>query len=596
MDSLAQAQIELNKVYGKRLIIIAWIIEIVAASIGLFIGISSAIYGLQFYDEGSMLGNKFTDTFIGAAPFVIIAAVELTKIPLALGFYRTKRLGWRLIFLLTLFLLVFVTFETIFNGLERNFSTLESDIEKPRREFQEKSDRLANLESNLLRINSRTTEQLDTDYSLKISEQETERNDQLLVLNNARDEEITSVNAQIEKAISAYGVIADTRGSQQKANRLREDIKEAQSNAKEEIKQLNETASKRLEEIEILIGQIDKNMTQELLNKGVFQSSNAIRTAAKELRDPLINEKVQLQSDLKSSVDNIQDGLDELEQDKSAELEIAETDLLTAQGRDSGTLQNNVAQLQARIDTISRSYSNRIDDANALIDKRISGIERELGEAKVIQRQRQENIPRIENDSEAIRSDLVSLEKEINIKARGNNIYRITGRFYDRDSAADILVEELKVVSTIWFGSIALIAALVGPILALAGFVLEDPESYRPILNKKKPIRRAIRGVLLRLRTFYKTRRTGVIRRSLRALLVDIRKWFRAPRIKFKEVKVPHEVIREVPVPGPEKIIYKEVPKEIIKSEIVYVPLYSVEEGTILSEKEKYSTKKLDDE
>lgn len=596
MDSLAQAQIELNKVYGKRLIIIAWTIEIVAASIGLFIGISSAIYGLQFYDEGSMLGNKFTDTFIGAAPFVIIAAVELTKIPLALGFYRTKRLVWRLIFLLTLFLLVFVTFETIFNGLERNFSTLESDIEKPRREFQEKSDRLANLESNLLRINSRTTEQLDTDYSLKISEQETERNDQLLVLNNARDEEITSVNAQIEKAISAYGVIADTRGSQQKANRLREDIKEAQSNAKEEIKQLNETASKRLEEIEILIGQIDKNMTEELLNKGVFASSNAIRTAAKELRDPLINEKVQLQSDLKSSVDNIQDGLDELEKDKSAELEIAETDLLTAQGRDSGTLQNNVAQLQARIDTISRSYSNRIDDANALIDKRISGIERELEEAKVIQRQRQENIPRIENDSEAIRSDLVSLEKEINIKARGNNIYRITGRFYDRDSAADILVEELKVVSTIWFGSIALIAALVGPILALAGFVLEDPESYRPILNKKKPIRRAIRGVLLRLRTFYKTRRTGVIRRSLRALLVDIRKWFRAPRIKFKEVKVPHEVIREVPVPGPEKIIYKEVPKEIIKSEIVYVPLYSVEEGTILSEKEKYSTKKLDDE
>ena len=55
MDSLAQAQIELNKVYGKRLIIIAWTIEIVAASIGLFIGISSAIYGLQFYDEGSML-------------------------------------------------------------------------------------------------------------------------------------------------------------------------------------------------------------------------------------------------------------------------------------------------------------------------------------------------------------------------------------------------------------------------------------------------------------------------------------------------------------------------------------------------------------
>ena len=142
-------------------------------------------------------------------------------------------------------------------------------------------------------------------------------------------------------------------------------------------------------------------------------------------------------------------------------------------------------------------------------DKRIAGLEKELEDQKNIQRQRQEYIPELERESEEIRSELVSLEKEINVKARGNNIYRITGRFYDRDSAADILVEELKVVSTIWFGSISLIAALVGPILALAGYVLQEPESYRPILNKKKPIRRALRGVLLRLRMFYKTTRTG---------------------------------------------------------------------------------------
>ncbi len=596
MDSLAQAQIDLNKVYGKRLIIIAWTIEIVAASIGLFIGISSAIYGMQFYDEGSMLGNKFIDTFIGAAPFIIIAAVELTKIPLALGFYRTKRLLWRLLFLVTLFLLIFVTFETIFNGLERNFSTLESDIEKPRREFQVQTDLLSNIEANLERINSRTTEVLDADYSLKISEQEIERTEQLLNLNNARDEEIASVNAQIEKAISAYGVIADTRGSQQKSDRLRQDIDEAQERVKQDIKDLSSSVNTRLEEIEIRIGQIDENMTEELLNRGVFQSSNAIRSAAKELRDPLVQEKQTLQAELRDSINDLESELREYLEEKRVELEVSEAELVTAQGRDSGTLQNNIDQLQNRIDTISRSYSSRLDDANELIDKRISGLEKELEEAKGIQRTRQEGISSLEIESEEIRSKLVSLEKEINVKARGNNIYRITGRFYDRDSAADILVEELKVVSTIWFGSIALIAALVGPILALAGYVLQDPESYRPTLNKKKPIRRALRGVLLRLRIFYKTKKTGVLRQSFRSLIVDVRKWFRSPKIKFKEIKVPHEIVKEVMVPGPEKIIYKEVPKEIVKSEIVYVPLYSVEEGTVLSEKDKYKTPKLDDE
>jgi hypothetical protein len=120
-------------------------------------------------------------------------------------------------------------------------------------------------------------------------------------------------------------------------------------------------------------------------------------------------------------------------------------------------------------------------------------------------------------------------------------------------------------------------------VLALAGFVLEDPESYKPVLHKKRPFRNALRGLLVRLRKFYGKRRTGVIRTTLRSLLIDIRRWVRAPRIKYQKVKVPHEVIKEVP--GPEKVVYTEVPKEVVKNEIVYVPLYSVEEGTVTKEK-----------
>ena len=65
----------------------------------------------------------------------------------------------------------------------------------------------------------------------------------------------------------------------------------------------------------------------------------------------------------------------------------------------------------------------------------------------------------------------------------------------------------------------------------------------------------------------------GILRKSIRALIVDIRKWFRSPKIKFKEIKVLTEVIKEVPVPGPEKVIVKEIPVEIVKQELVYVPL-----------------------
>jgi len=58
-------------------------------------------------------------------------------------------------------------------------------------------------------------------------------------------------------------------------------------------------------------------------------------------------------------------------------------------------------------------------------------------------------------------------------------------------------------------------------------------------------------------------------------------------------VKVAHEVIKEVP--GPEKVVYTEVPKEVIKNEIVYVPIYSVEEGTVVKERNIKPKEEQDD-
>ena len=132
---------ELNKIYGKRLVMLAWGIEIIAAIIGLFIGISSALFSIEYYselDESVIVGNTFSNVFVGAAPFIIIAIVELTKIPLALGFYKAQKIIWKILFLGTLLMLVLITFQTMFNGLERNFSALESKIQKPRSEFQNK--------------------------------------------------------------------------------------------------------------------------------------------------------------------------------------------------------------------------------------------------------------------------------------------------------------------------------------------------------------------------------------------------------------------------------------------------------------------------
>ena len=586
MDTLAQSQIELNKKYGKRLIYIAWSIEIVAASIGLFIGISSAISSISYYEslEGSdaLIGSTFTNTFIGAAPFIIIAAVELTKIPLALGFYRTKRLAWRLLFFVTLLMLVFVTFETMFNGLERNFSALESKIQEPRREFQEQNAKLANINQSLEEINSRTVEQIDIDYQSKINEASEETRTRIIELSDSRDKAIQEINSNIKSLLEGFSAIADSRGTQQKVDRIRADMQKKEDDSIKLIEEENNSANKQLENIDIAIQKIEDNMTAELLNSGLF-GKGAIRTNAEEKTAQRLTEKQNIISLRDKNILKIEESRDSFIKQKNNELQIAEDELSKAQGRDSGGIDKGLASQRTQIDAENKYWGGLIEDQNELLEKRIVNLEKEKEELKNIQRIREESIPALENDRLEIRQEIISLENQINAAARENNIYRITGRFYDHESAADIKVEELKVVTSVWFGSIAFIAAVVGAVLALAGFVLEDPESYKPILNKKRPFRNAFRGLLIRLRKFYRNRRTGVLRTTIRSLLVDIRRWVRAPRIKYQKVKVPHEVIKEVP--GPEKIVYTEVPKEVVKNEIVYVPLYSVEEGTVVKEK-----------
>lgn len=597
MDAIAQSQIELNKQYGKNLVRIAWAIEIVAASIGLFIGVSSAYTTIGYYadmEDAVRTGNVFTNVFIGAAPFIIIAAVELTKIPLALGFYRTKRLVWRLLFLVTLAMLVFVTFETLFNGLERNFSALESKIQKPRNAYQEQKAKLANMQTSIDEATARTVEQINEDFSLKISEAAAEGRANISSIEDERDAEIRKIDEQIDRLSESLTVAADASGLQQKVDRIRSDIKAARDNAAAQIQSERDAVSTSLENIDISIQKIDENMTSELNNKGFLTSAGGIRAAAKERRDIQLANKKQINDRLQAKINDIESQLEEYVAAQNIELKKSEADLTKSQASMSGLMGKNLDTLRQRIDEKMLQYSKLIEEANVSSTANIARIETEREAAKLVQSEREKSLPKLEQQRMDIRTEIIRLENEINMAARENNIYRITGRFYDRESAAEIKVEELKVVTSIWFGSIALIASLVGAVLALAGFVLQDPESYKPVLHKKRPFRNAARGILIRLRRFYTYRKTGVLRTTIRSLLVDIRRWVRAPRIKYEKVKVPHEVIKEVP--GPEKVVYKEVPKEIIKNEIVYVPLYSVEEGTVVKDKVVQETKESKDD
>lgn len=566
MPTVAEQQIELNKKYGKQLVYIAWGIEIVAASIGLFIGISSALSTIEYYnnlEEGTIVGNTFTNVFIGAAPFIIIAAVELTKIPLALGFYRAKKILWRSLFIVTLGLLVFVTFETMFNGLERNFSATEQTIKSPKAKYDEREALLINIEKRLEEINSRNLDIIDEEYVIKFNDIEQERNSQISALYDARTEEQSKINEQITSLSQSFGVIADATGLERSVDRIRQDLALAEENYQKNVDTENSSAQVQLENLDIQIQRLNDNMSAELLEAGFFDSKDAIRNNYQQLRAPLEKERADVVDNLNAKLLRLQNEHESYVTQKNNELAETEDSLISSQGAVSGRLDKNIDSLNIRLNEITERYNNRIAEVNKIFDNRVLLTETQKAEAKELQSNREIAIPDLEEERDALRTELIRLDNIIEQAAQGSNVYRIAKDLADKERAVDVTVDEIAFVKYLWFGSVALIAALVGPILALAGFVLQDPDAYVPP----------------------KRSNTNILQ-NLRGLIVDLRRRIRRPVIKYEKVQVPYEVEKIKEVPGPEKVVYKEVPKEIVKNEIVYVPLYSVEDGTVLKEKD----------
>jgi hypothetical protein len=91
-----------NQKTAKKLLYLAFIIEISVAALAVFLGYTITMSGFS--------GGDFSTFLL----FSLIALVELTRVPLVLSIYRTNSIAWKIIGTLFLIIIMGLAVETLF--------------------------------------------------------------------------------------------------------------------------------------------------------------------------------------------------------------------------------------------------------------------------------------------------------------------------------------------------------------------------------------------------------------------------------------------------------------------------------------------------
>ena len=464
--------------YSKFLIQLGWTVEIIAVVIGLAISVVVSYSAYKSFPHEKNAVNLLEGYFamsVASLPFVLVAVAELCKIPLTYAFMCVRNIVWRLLFLFFVFFLCLITFETMFNGFERNFSNLNRAIDWRKSEIESLDSQIALLtrqkgytqeftEDELLKEVSQSKETINDSYSQKISLLNNKTAQLMSGLNGVNKEEI---NAEIERLMNVRDTYYESWKAEKHAveDRFSALLLENISGSQNERERL-------LAELEAL----KREMAQALEDSNFFT-----RDSVESKYRALIREK----NEQLSRITTGYLGGEALEKQSKME-----------------------AELKQQLEFVNKKYVGRIEDLNQRIDhlrKEIVDQQRKHEELKqtIISRDEAERLRLLEvkaneekklnqyetqktSELETMTSNVRSLNRkifrlqnqrrkyatEISHLINQNQVYRLAMYAFGTTSASEVDRSMVGVVAFLWFGSLSLITAVTGVMLALAGFYL----------------------------------------------------------------------------------------------------------------------------
>ena len=576
MEAVVEEDISLKKTAGK-LLIAAWCIEIIAASMGLFFAVSRMLPALDGTFASSLTG------FQGALPFVAVAIVELTKIPLAYACYESNDRRWKFLFGFSLTAVVFITFETFFLGFEGYQSNIT-------RELRPTLDEITSLNRKIETANNVSSLAAGISAGQSVSR---ERNlADISQVNSTYDQAISPLLFQKQEIQKKYDL--STMPLQNKLSRLTDVIGKLDTAYVNDIKKINKEfessladAKNRHEQRVVELGE-QLEIEQAALDK-TFELETAARTGikadAEEAKKGIIFGKTKIDNDANkaiaeysakmeterarhtSAIKEIKDELatppdyrDKLNSRRNKDL----VELKTTYQNEKDNLSSQIQETEQNITTsklaaFSPVDQDRIKQIDILIEEErkkqkdsLATIAKAFEAQNANYKEQDERVSSASSDIEAAQKDLGPLCSTLNEKVIDNQVYRLAMWWAGIDDACKLTAKDLSQMKTLWFGSLALIIAALGTVLAFASFVI----------SRNKP------RIIIQEVSVEKLVEVEVVKEVPIEKIVEVE----VVREVLVEKPVPVEVIKEVPV---DKVVFKEVPVEVVKKELVHIPVYT---------------------
>ncbi|MEM1435710.1 MAG: hypothetical protein AAGG11_16750, partial [Pseudomonadota bacterium] len=452
-------------------------VEVIAVLIGLTISVVVAVSAYDSFASDGTTGllDGSSAIMVAALPFVLIAVVELCKIPLTFAFMSVRHAGWRTLFLIFVVFLCAITFETMLNGFERNFSNLNRAIDSRRNDIE-----AANSEIDLLEERR--------NYIVKFTEEELreEIDSTSAVIDGEFQQRVRSVDANTQKVLAGvdYSFKPELEAE---VTRLEQVLDEYYRDWRAETAAVEERVSALLvgnisgssDERERLLGEL------EVLKEEFAQAMATANVFTRGGRERKYRELIRVKEEQLGRITTGYLGGEAIEKQSSMEEQLKEQ-LAFVNAKYSG----RIADVKQRIDDLKQEVEDRLAaNANlessivskAAADKsrfaRIRGDRKdELGAYETQKLTELDEIAErsfgVDEQIFALRNRQRTLQSEINHLINQNQIYRLAMYAYNKDSATEVERGMVGVVALLWFGSLSLIAAVCGVMLALAGFYL----------------------------------------------------------------------------------------------------------------------------